>query len=102
MALANRSDQQIMEARAHVGGEVYHIGMNQPNERSNHLSGSDSEELVFLGRLTDDRGRKDRRSAASQFSNVKDGELGSFRVMTEMIAKRPFLASFERRHDSLE
>src|SRR6266705_41764 len=87
MALLQRHHQQIVNTRARICAHIHDVGINDFDERPNHLAGRYAEKLVFLRRLPHDGTGINRISAPGDFADVKDRKLGSLRIMAEVIAE---------------
>ena len=102
MAFLQRYNEQIVKTCAGEGMEIDDVGIDELNQRPDHLARCLAEIFVFLRRLSHHGSGIYRIPAASHLPDVHDRKFGGFRIMSEMIAERAFHAAFAGRHNAFQ
>ena len=80
-----------MKPRLGIRPHILYLRLYYPYERGEHLAGGNPEVDILLRGLADHDGRIHRGFSVGYFAQVKNGEIGLHRIVTEMIAEGPFL-----------
>src|SRR5262245_17954887 len=94
MTLLQCDDEQVVKFGTCVCAHVDDVRIDDFDQRPDHFSRGNAEELILLGRFPHNRCRINRIAPLSDLAEVDYWKLIGIRIVTEVVSNRPLDAAF--------